>query len=81
MRIIGAQGDSSGAEGVLVRKHDWESTTKKAANRSWDKVCSTDFLAKKIKYNFHDEIVNSMIFNIFCYVFRNRFMLWLVIRV
>lgn len=35
---IGAQGDASGVEGVLVRKHDWESTTKKAANRSWDKV-------------------------------------------
>lgn len=39
-RSLGAQGDSSGAEGVLVRKHDWESTTKKAANRSWDKVSS-----------------------------------------
>lgn len=25
-------------EGVLVRKHEWESTTKKATNRSWDKV-------------------------------------------
>lgn len=36
----GAQGDASGAEGILVRKHDWESTTKKAANRSWDKVSS-----------------------------------------
>jgi spectrin beta len=23
----------------LVRKHEWESTTKKATNRSWDKVC------------------------------------------
>merc|ERR1712012_596010 len=26
-------------EGMLVRKHEWESTTKKASNRSWDKVC------------------------------------------
>jgi len=26
-------------EGMLVRKHQWESTTKKASNRSWDKVC------------------------------------------
>jgi len=25
-------------EGNLVRKHEWESTTKKASNRSWDKV-------------------------------------------
>lgn len=25
-------------EGVLSRKHEWESTTKKATNRSWDKV-------------------------------------------
>lgn len=23
---------------MLVRKHEWESTTKKASNRSWDKV-------------------------------------------
>lgn len=41
---IGAQGDASGAEGILVRKHDWESTTKKAANRSWDKVSARIFL-------------------------------------
>lgn len=40
---IGAQGDASGAEGILVRKHDWESTTKKAANRSWDKVSARIF--------------------------------------
>ena len=25
-------------EGVLQRKHEWESTTKKASNRSWQKV-------------------------------------------
>jgi len=25
-------------EGALSRKHEWESTTKKASNRSWDKV-------------------------------------------
>ncbi|XP_067118326.1 spectrin beta chain isoform X1 [Centruroides vittatus] len=25
-------------EGLLVRKHEWESTTKKASNRSWDKI-------------------------------------------
>ncbi|XP_017792115.1 PREDICTED: spectrin beta chain-like [Habropoda laboriosa] len=25
-------------EGVLQRKHEWESTTKKASNRSWNKV-------------------------------------------
>lgn len=25
-------------EGVLVRKHEWETNTKKASNRSWDKV-------------------------------------------
>jgi spectrin beta len=23
---------------MLVRKHEWESTTKKASNRSWDKI-------------------------------------------
>merc|ERR1719232_1991719 len=26
-------------EGMLVRKHEWESTTKKASNRSWEKLC------------------------------------------
>ena len=25
-------------EGMLTRKHEWESTTKKASHRSWDKV-------------------------------------------
>lgn len=38
---LGAQslaGEAGGAEGVLTRKHDWESTTKKAGTRSWDKV-------------------------------------------
>jgi len=33
------QTDSDGLEAMLVRKHEWESTTKKASNRSWDKVC------------------------------------------
>jgi len=32
-----AQGPDQG-EGMLVRKHEWETTTKKASNRSWDKV-------------------------------------------
>lgn len=27
-----------GFEGILVRKHEWENTTVKASNRSWDKV-------------------------------------------
>jgi spectrin beta len=35
----GKQTDSDGLEAMLVRKHEWESTTKKASNRSWDKVC------------------------------------------
>jgi spectrin beta len=29
---------SATLEGNLTRKHEWESTTKKASNRSWDKV-------------------------------------------
>lgn len=37
----GLAGESGAVEGVLVRKHDWESTTKKASNRSWDKVKPT----------------------------------------
>lgn len=28
-------------EGTVNRKHEWESTTKKASNRSWDKVYLT----------------------------------------
>merc|ERR1711997_1394155 len=31
--------DGDELEGMLIRKHEWESTTKKASNRSWDKVC------------------------------------------
>jgi len=31
-------GEDGVIEGTLVRKHEWESTTKKASNRSWDKV-------------------------------------------
>ncbi|XP_065158343.1 spectrin beta chain isoform X2 [Atheta coriaria] len=30
--------DEVACEGTLVRKHEWESTTSKASNRSWDKV-------------------------------------------
>ena len=35
-------GDSDAVEGTLTRKHEWESTTKKASNRSWDKVIKTN---------------------------------------
>nr|CAD7595509.1 unnamed protein product [Timema genevievae] len=31
-------GDEDQFEGSLIRKHEWESTTKKATNRSWDKI-------------------------------------------
>merc|ERR1712223_933682 len=31
--------DGDELEGTLVRKHEWENTTKKASNRSWDKLC------------------------------------------
>ncbi|XP_063228722.1 spectrin beta chain isoform X7 [Bacillus rossius redtenbacheri] len=31
-------GEDDQFEGLLVRKHEWESTTKKATNRSWDKI-------------------------------------------
>ncbi|KAL0280603.1 UNVERIFIED_CONTAM: hypothetical protein PYX00_001846 [Menopon gallinae] len=31
-------GEEEQLEGLLIRKHEWESTTKKASNRSWDKV-------------------------------------------
>lgn len=41
--------EEGAAEGTLTRKHEWESTTKKATNRSWDKVCfhQTTFKNKK----------------------------------
>ncbi|XP_018330207.1 spectrin beta chain isoform X2 [Agrilus planipennis] len=32
------QDEESGLEGILTRKHEWENTTTKASNRSWDKV-------------------------------------------
>lgn len=31
-------GDEDQLEGSLYRKHEWENTTKKASNRSWDKL-------------------------------------------
>ncbi|KPJ12141.1 Spectrin beta chain, brain 1 [Papilio machaon] len=31
-------GEDEGFEGTLMRKHEWESGTKRASNRSWDKV-------------------------------------------
>ncbi|XP_066147280.1 spectrin beta chain isoform X2 [Euwallacea fornicatus] len=37
-RQEGSSPDEDGFEGSLVRKHEWESTTNKATNRSWDKV-------------------------------------------
>lgn len=59
MRSIGAAGDSSGAEGVLVRKHDWESTTKKAQNRSWDKV-SFDLKNRFEQHNLKRQLIFLM---------------------
>lgn len=56
-------GEDGVLEGTLTRKHEWESTTKKASNRSWDKVsevlhlirfaCEWKFLQIK---NFHMDI-------------------------
>ncbi|ERL92017.1 hypothetical protein D910_09339 [Dendroctonus ponderosae] len=37
-RPEGSSPDEEGFEGNLVRKHEWENTTVKASNRSWDKV-------------------------------------------
>jgi len=31
--------DGDELEGMLVRKNEWENTTKKASNRSWEKMC------------------------------------------
>lgn len=39
-------GEDGVIEGVLTRKHEWESTTKKASNRSWDKVIDDHILLK-----------------------------------
>merc|ERR1712008_186490 len=37
--IKSGERDGDELERMLVRKHEWENTTKKASNRSWDKVC------------------------------------------
>merc|ERR1711971_925968 len=37
-KLMAESGDGE-LEGMLVRKHEWESTTKKASNRSWEKIC------------------------------------------
>merc|ERR1719510_353022 len=47
------QTDSDGLEAMLVRKHEWESTTKKASNRSWDKVC---VVLRETKIEFYKDI-------------------------
>jgi len=35
----GKERDGDELEGMLVRKNEWENTTKKASNRSWEKMC------------------------------------------
>jgi len=35
----GKRSDGCQMESMLIRKHEWENTTKKASNRSWDKIC------------------------------------------
>jgi spectrin beta len=37
--LRGLESTDEELEGMLVRKHEWESTTKKASNRSWDRIC------------------------------------------
>merc|ERR1711976_246989 len=37
--IRSGQRDGDELEGMLVRKNEWENTTKKASNRSWEKMC------------------------------------------
>lgn len=36
--VPGQEDEEQHSEGMLTRKHEWEHTTKKASNRSWDKV-------------------------------------------
>jgi len=43
-------GESENFEGMLVRKHEWESTTKKASNRSWEKVFSVQSAGQLLFY-------------------------------
>ncbi|XP_077282982.1 spectrin beta chain isoform X2 [Arctopsyche grandis] len=44
--------DEDAIEGALIRKHEWESTTKRAGNRSWDKVYA---VAKENKLWFYKD--------------------------
>lgn len=37
-RQASAAANEDGFEGTVSRKHEWEHTTKKSSNRSWDKV-------------------------------------------
>lgn len=48
--------ESGAVEGILTRKHEWESTTKKASNRSWDKVSESNHHLKQ-------HLVNTMLFS------------------
>eukprot|EP00095_Tigriopus_kingsejongensis_P000631 maker-scaffold275_size226830-snap-gene-1.25 protein:Tk00631 transcript:maker-scaffold275_size226830-snap-gene-1.25-mRNA-1 annotation:"spectrin beta chain" len=38
-RPMSERSEEGELESTLIRKHEWESTTKKTSNRSWDKVC------------------------------------------
>ncbi|XP_059087816.1 spectrin beta chain-like isoform X3 [Tigriopus californicus] len=38
-RPLSERSDDEELESTLIRKHEWESTTKKTSNRSWDKLC------------------------------------------
>lgn len=54
-RQSSAAGGEDACDGMVYRKHEWESTTKKASNRSWDKVFLTlrqgELAAYKVRHS------------------------------
>lgn len=70
-RQSSAAGGEDACEGMVYRKHEWESTTKKASNRSWDKVYLTlrqgELAAYKVRHSVNTSLLGYLtkwVFNV-----------------
>lgn len=69
-RRSSAAGGEDIYEGMVSRKHEWESTTKKSSNRSWDKVYLTlrqgELAVFKVYLRIRFGFVAGFLINWFC---------------
>jgi len=52
-------------EGLLSRKHEWESVNRKASNRSWDKIYCTVSSTNKFEFYKDQKHFKNVSFNFF----------------